>query len=408
MRLSSFLIISCCLLSSFCFAQTKKITVRKQPITKVVDEYAAIDKKALQIPDAATTSTDGIAAYINANFTCNKEKARAAFIWIATNIQYDVQNMFAINFYEKREDKIAKPLQTRKGICENYAALFNDICSKTGIPSYVVEGYTKQKGFADYIPHAWCAAQIDTTWFIIDPTWGSGYISNGKFVNKINNDYFMAPPAIAINSHMPFDYLWQFLNYPVTNEEFYDGNTKQNTTKPFFNFTDSIAAIKKLDKTEFYIASADRMQRNGVKNSLIYDRLQHIRREVEIDNQNKIVNLYNGAIADYNASTNSFNTFINFRNKQFKPEQTDAEIQTMLNTAANELKSATEKLDKLKQVKTPDGSVTSMITTFGKQVTELSTRIEEQQDWLTKYFSKGKAGRRGMFTKYTWFGIPLN
>jgi len=22
--------------------------------------------------------------------------------------------------------------------------------------------------------------------------------------------------------------------------------------------------------------------------------------------------------------------------------------------------------------------------------------------------AKGKAGRRGMFTKYTWFGIPLN
>lgn len=24
------------------------------------------------------------------------------------------------------------------------------------------------------------------------------------------------------------------------------------------------------------------------------------------------------------------------------------------------------------------------------------------------YFSKGKSGRKGMFTKVTWFGIPLN
>lgn len=51
--------------------------------------------------------------------------------------------MYAINYYEKKEDKIAKPLQTRQGICENYAALFTDICQKAGILAFVVEGYVK-------------------------------------------------------------------------------------------------------------------------------------------------------------------------------------------------------------------------------------------------------------------------
>ena len=36
--------------------------------------------------------------------------------------------MYALNFYEKKEDKIAKVLKNRKGICENYAALFTEIC----------------------------------------------------------------------------------------------------------------------------------------------------------------------------------------------------------------------------------------------------------------------------------------
>ena len=36
--------------------------------------------------------------------------------------------MFATNIYETKEEKIAKPLMTRKGICENYAALFIAFC----------------------------------------------------------------------------------------------------------------------------------------------------------------------------------------------------------------------------------------------------------------------------------------
>ncbi|MEO6903143.1 MAG: transglutaminase-like domain-containing protein, partial [Bacteroidia bacterium] len=86
-----------------------------------VNEYATVDKKALQLPDSLTKNTDFIASYITSNFTTDKDKSRAIFIWVASNIQYDVDNMFAINFYEKKEDKIAKPLKTRKGICENYA-----------------------------------------------------------------------------------------------------------------------------------------------------------------------------------------------------------------------------------------------------------------------------------------------
>jgi transglutaminase/protease-like cytokinesis protein 3 len=137
-----------------------------------VNPYSITDKKALQLPDSLTNSTDNLASYINSNFKTDNEKVRAIFIWVATNIQYDIENMFALNFYEKKEEKISKPLRTRKGICENYASLFCDICLKTGVKSFVIEGYTKQNGFTDNIPHAWCAALVDSSWFLFDPTWG--------------------------------------------------------------------------------------------------------------------------------------------------------------------------------------------------------------------------------------------
>jgi len=315
--------------------------------------------------------------------------------------------MFAINFYEQKEEKISKPLKYRKGICENYAALFNDLCSKSGIKSFVIEGYTKQNGFTDYIPHAWCAALIDSSWFIFDPTWGSGYVSNGKFYKKINNNYYKVDPLALIKSHMPFDFLWQFLNYPVTNQEFYESKTQQNKSKPFFSFSDSINAYEKQTHIEQLTASAERIERNGVKNSLIYDRLQHIKLEIENDRQSKTINLYNSAIADYNDGINNFNEFIQYRNKQFVPHKTDPEIQSMIDAADNKLK---ESKMKLNEIKNPDSNTSLMILKQEKSIDDASTNVKEQQDWLKIYFSKGKSARKSMFYehKVTWFGIPLN
>jgi hypothetical protein len=384
-----------------------------------VSEYAAVDKKALQLPDSLSMNIKDISGYINARFSTDKDKVRAIFIWVASTIQYDIENMFAINFYESREEKISKPLKTRKGICENYAALFSDICEKSGIKSYVIEGYTKQNGFTDYIPHAWCAARIDTSWYMFDPTWGSGFMNNGKFYKKINNDYYKINPGIMIKTHMPFDYLWQFLYYPATNQEFYDGKIQQNKTKPFFNFPDSIRVYEEKSRIDQLVASASRIEKNGVKNSLIFDRLQHIKLEIEneriqvankkieVENsrQTQIADQYNAAVADFNEGINDFNLFIDYRNKQFTPLKSDSEIQSMLDKPDSKLKGAKRKLT---EIVNPDASIAALMLKLNNSVDDVNKQVQEQQDWLKTYFSKGKMARKSMFNKYKLFGIPLN
>ena len=395
-----------CLLSFPVFAQIAH-TPPKSPVP-----YSSIDKKALQLPDSLSSTTQQIASYITANFATDSDKARAIFIWVASNIQYDIDNMFAINFYEKKEEKIAKALRTKKGICENYAALFNDVCQKSGLSSYVIIGYTKQNGFADYIPHAWCAAQINGTWFLFDPTWGSGYASNGKFVKKINNAYYKVPPSRLIKSHIPFDPMWEFLNYPVTNQEFYEGKVQENRSKAYFSYSDSIAAYEKLSEVEKDAAAARRIEGNGIKNALVFNQLQNLKRSIEIynsekkvSNNNAKVDLYNSAVADYNEGANNFKDFIDYRNNQFKPTRPDAEIQAMFDAAYNKITAANNKLN---QVKDPDPNIASMMITFHKSIDDAMTHLDEQKEWLAKYFSKSKFGRSSMFTAYTWMGIPLN
>jgi hypothetical protein len=368
-------------------------------------EYSAIDKVMIQIPDSLTKTTQGISDYVKLNFSKPADKSRAIFIWIAKNIQYDIDNMFAINFYQKTNEIIDKVLINRKGICMSYAELFNDIANKVGIKTFVISGYTKQNGFVDYIPHAWCASMIDSVWFFFDPTWGSGYIQNGKFVKQINNYYYKTKPEQLVKSHMPFDPLWQFLNYPITNQEFYEGKTQINNKKDFFNFMDTLQLFEKQSEIEQLIASSNRIEKNGVKNSLVFDRLQHNKREIEYFNSKKVVDSYNSAVNSFNTGINLLNTFIDYRNKQFTPKRPDAEIKQMVDTVDFLFNQTKLNLNTLKN---PDSNLAISITQLNKSLNDATVNLNDQKAFVDKYLKSGKLTRKTLFTKYTWFGIPLN
>ena len=374
---------------------------------KTVNEYAEIDRKALSVPHSSETTVTGLGEYFNANFHNDHEKIRAIFRWITENISYDVENMYAINFDETTDDRISKCLKTHKGICENYAALFTGICGQAGIKSVVIEGYTKQPGSRDFAPHAWCAAMIDTTWYLFDPTWGAGYIDKGKFVRKLNNEYFKARPSWLSRTHLPFDCIWQLLNYPVTPGEFMSGSIQPATLKQYFNFNDSIAVYEKSDTAEQWMAAVRRIEQNGVKNTQTFERLQYLKREIETRKQNKIIELYNAAVADYNEGIKRFNDFIQYRNKQFTPKKTDPDIKAMIDGAELKL---TEARKGLKLISEPSKTTASMIVQLTGSIEDAASHVREQQDWLKTYFSKNKMGRKAMFyeRKVTWFGIPVN
>lgn len=365
---------------------------------QVKNNYEVIDKQVSKIEINSTKSTEDIANYIKDNFKTDGDKIRAVFYWTASNISYDVENMFAVNFNESKEDKINKALKNRKGVCINYAEVFNDIANKVGIESVVIEGYTKQNGFTDYISHAWCGAKIEGKWFVFDPTWGSGSISGGKFIKKINNYYFKADPSKIITSHMPFDYLWQFLNYPITNQEFYNNNFVINKKKPNFDFEAEIEKYNSLSYIDQLRSSADRIEKNGVKNAMIFDRLSYKRNEVEVLKFNQIVSLYNDGI-------NELNLFITFRNNQFKPNVSDEELKKMIDSPKMKLLNSKELLDDLSAVSKNNQS---NVTSLKAGVNQTLSQVEEQFLFVEKYLSKSKTSRKTMFTKVSWFGIPIN
>ena len=116
-----------------------------------LSQYAATDKKTLEIPASLTKSTDLLAQYIKSNFNSDEFRVRAAYIWVTSNISYDTK--YSYNVHENRDEKIIRTLKSRKGICENYAALFSEICNKAAVKSYVIEGYTKNNSIINSQSH---------------------------------------------------------------------------------------------------------------------------------------------------------------------------------------------------------------------------------------------------------------
>ena len=368
-------------------------------------DFRRVDELALRIPDSQTRTTREIAVYITSNFSSQTDRSRAIFVWVATTIQYDVDNMFAINFYQNTDEIIKEALSGRKGVCQHFAELYSAIANQSGLKTFVVSGYTKQNGSVDYLPHAWCASQIDSVWYLIDPTWGSGYISKGKFVRKINDNYFKAKPEKLISSHMPFDPLWQFLNYPVTSQEFYEGRTTTNTSKPFFDYPDTLKQFEQESRIGKLTASSRRIEQNGVRNSLIFDRLKHNRREIEYYNDSLRVEMYNSAVYNYNDGINHLNRFIDYRNRQFTPKKQENEIREMVSQAEWSLENARLKLQ---AIQNPDSNTAASILQLNRSIDEAMMNLNEQRIFVDKYFKTGKLLRKSLFYKYTWMGIPLN
>lgn len=365
----------------------------------------SVDKIMLQIPESLTTSTSDIARYINSQFSTENEKSRAVFIWIARNIRYDIANMYVKSTVLNSAETNYKTLKTRKGVCTDYAELFNDIAGKIGIKSYVVSGYTKQNGVVDVLSHSWCAALIDDKWFLFDPTWGSGALFYGKFVKQINDEFYKMKPEECIKSHMPFDPLWQLMLYPISNEEFYEAPSLIDGQKQYFNFKDSLVVYDHQSEVERLISSNNRTERNGVKNSLIFDHLQYNRQKIAYYRGKELEEQANLAVDSFNNGTTMLNKFVEYYNRQFTPLKNDAEIQQMLDTVEICFNNTREYI---KDIKNPDARVLSLIKQLNKSLDASSRSLEEMKAFLGKYFNTRKIFRKSLFYKYTHVGVSIN
>lgn len=350
--------------------------------------FTSIDEKSKTVPNSIITYFE-IAHYLTKDLIAKEDKARALYVWISHNIKYDLNQVNANKRYESEQEIINEVLHDRKGLCQHYAELFHAMSQSVGLQTYVIDGYTRDV-FNNIATssHAWNAIRIDSKYYLIEMTWAAGYTLNGKYVHEFTDNHFMISPQVFILDHMPFDPIWQFLDNPLTNKAFTVNDMSNLNTAGNFPFNELIQQYTTLDELGKLETSSQRIQTNGITNSMIQQQLHENIYQVNILKFNLAINTLNDGITKYNE-------YVAAKNTQFNQHQlSDTQIRDLINNPNIALYTAK---DMLQKITTSNKDLTNMIRQTLKRMPEVLSNLEKEKTFVDRYLSKSKAQRISMF-----------
>lgn len=121
-----------------------------------------------------SANSKGLAEQLVQNAGSDAEKLNAIYEYVVQNMTYDYDEINRIDStYIPNIDNI---LESKKGICYDYAAVMASLLREAGIPAKLLMGYRSDT--EDY--HAWNQALVDGRWITVDATWDSVLKQNGQ------------------------------------------------------------------------------------------------------------------------------------------------------------------------------------------------------------------------------------
>lgn len=329
------------------------------------------------------------------HLTTNTEKVKAIHNWITRSIAYDVAQLKSQKEYIETKELVDEVLRKRKGVCQDYAELFQACCIAAKIESYVVTGYTNQKGAFAGLGHAWNIVKLDGTFYCIDATWDAGSVDEKmKFIPEPHNKYLLIQPREFIKDHMPFDPMWQLLSNPLSTTEFEKADFSRLTKTADFNFADSIKVMQTLSLKDKLLRENKRISRNGVSNTLVREKIAHNQLVITNEKYNAAVLLFNDAVASYNI-------YIQQKNTQFqKTKLPDEQIQALLSNVSDKNQAADGIVTFLSS---GDAALMQRINDLQKAINDLSVTLSTEDKFVKKYIKTAKPFRMSLFMdKSNW------
>lgn len=187
-------------------------------------DFSGPDTHAARFPRQNVTSLPTQAQDLTNPFTNLTDQARAIFIWLHHNIDYNTEAFFNHNV---KPSTPASTLNTGLAVCEGYAGLFANLAMHAGLDCVVIGGHGKGFGHVSLQPgqappefksnHAWNALRIedvDGGWKLIDSCWGAGHINNERqWVTALHVEHFTMSNAEFGLKHFPSD-IGQWFSLP--------------------------------------------------------------------------------------------------------------------------------------------------------------------------------------------------
>jgi predicted metal-binding protein len=243
-------------------------------------------------------------------YDSDDKRFRAAFAWTAQNIRYDLAALNDNKLYSNHI-LVGSALQKRLALCEGYVAVLDSLSKLMGISTAKVPGYTRWNNKLQPEPHLWIAVRLHGDWFLSDPTWASGSIVNGRYVAAYDSNWFLVPPTKLINSHMPYDPIWQLLPQPLSHRGFIQNN--KSHLEGLWQTSDSISNYLQSSVLNQHIGELRRL-RQGFSHQALQPRIRFLEQSISVQRHNQVVEimqqcnaLFNAAVQEYNKAVDAFN-----------------------------------------------------------------------------------------------------
>ncbi len=315
-----------------------------------------------------------LSKFISMHFDDQPQQAAAAYWWIANNIRYDVSALRSQREADQLQAQItAETFARRKGVCEGYAGIMDSLFHLLRIPSYIISGYTRQGNEVSEIPHAWVAANPGKGWFLFDPTWAAGLLDGRRFKPHFDTSYFMVKPEKMVQTHMPFDPMWQFSSKPISHRQFLSGGFKPEEYQPYFSFEDSIVAYQRLNLQQKLLAEWRRLAPYSELHPALKSRNAFLTGNIEITQYNRQVDLMNTATNYFNRAVVLYNNYVDLQRRNQGVKSADSK-QRLLEAA----ESINHALNTIEAIGKPHPDMRKALSELDSSLQKLKKALEKE------------------------------
>ncbi|KAJ2079193.1 hypothetical protein H4R24_003941 [Coemansia sp. RSA 988] len=180
--------------------------------------WAKIDRQMTMLKSVSVKLTVEVLATMHVGRPFNRpaERVRAAFTWIASNIQYDTSVAESNDEFEQQEEPNSV-LQRRRSRGPGFAYLFDAMMAALAIESHTIRGYLRQpldKYQGVILPaanHVWNVVCLDGEFRLVDTACAArSHPLNAE--GRTDPWFFLASPKETIFTHFPLTAADQFVD----------------------------------------------------------------------------------------------------------------------------------------------------------------------------------------------------
>ncbi len=185
------------------------------------------------MPESAQTSVEAVGQYLAARITDKRRLVKALHDYVVLRLSYDTptSQLQGEDRYTKRPSQQGEDVwRARTGVCEGYARLMVALGKAAGVEIAYITGYIRDterdvdpaanddvvKATLEGYGHAWNAAKVDGTWYLVDATWDD----TSDSTDLVATTYLFTPPKLFRFDHLPEETAWQLVSVPLSAGEF--------------------------------------------------------------------------------------------------------------------------------------------------------------------------------------------